>query len=237
MGFAAHLSQAEVQPMLILASLPRLDLPLAKLASDQKVDACYFPQRELEKGKRALELNLKALGETPWGVILKEASSEGMKQLQEMGCDFLVVALESLTAPLVGQEDISIVLQVEEALPDSVAQALEGLPLEAIIFSESAPLTLRRWLAFHRLAQLSGCPAFLPAPRPALKEELEALWEAGVRGLTVDLEGEGIREHFGEISEALKSMKASPRKARERRFPLLPSVSGGWEESEQEEPD
>ena len=239
MGFATHAAWSAVRPLLVVGRLPKSDPALAELAVSEKVDVCLFLQDQVEKGKEAFDATLKAMGEVPWGVALTEASPELVDQLQQEGCDFLVVTPDAIAAPLLRErKEMSVILQVDVEMSDAMLQAAGGLPLDAILISGWSPLTLRRWMELHRLCGMSGQPLFLPAPKPATKEELEALWEAGVRGVVVDMGEPESREHLIQIAKALESVETSPKKAKERRTALLPAFGGGWaaaEDGEEEE--
>ncbi len=238
MGFAAHASRPAVRPLLVLGYLSQPDPKLAEAAASEKVDACLITPGQGAKSKKALESTIKALGQVPWGLVLQGGEPETVAGLREMGCDFLVVTLDSLASPVLRQEEMSLVLQLGVDLPDALAQATGELPIDAVLVPDSASLSLKQWLLLRRLCQFSGQPLFLPAPQPATKEDLEALWEAGVRGILVDMDKEGAQEYLREMAKTLETVEAAPKKPRERRTALLPAVSGGLAaEEEEEEPE
>lgn len=236
MGFAAAVARAKVRPMLILAQLPRLDPAPAQSAAAEKADGCLIPLELIRRNPEALESVLQALGEIPWGVALgSEASQETLAPLLEKGCDFAVVGDAAPAVALLQQEDLGYFMELDSSLPDSLARAIDRLPIDALLLREaSLNITFRQLMTLQRLSLLTGRPLFIPPPMPLGKGEMEALWETGVRGIVVDLGQEDAQEQLRKVAQALDAMEL-PKKPHERRAALLPPTPEGWAEPEEEE--
>lgn len=238
MGFATAMAQAKRAPMLLIASLSgtALDSADPDLAG---ADAVLVTVSDMAKAAATLGERAKGWGDLPWGVALKAVTSEGVKQLASLGCDFIIFDAAQAPASLLQEEDMGKVVLLDPSLPDSLLRALEHLPIDAAFIGESpegSALSVYRLLVYQRLASLVRRPLLTPVPAEPGKGDLEGLLEAGVRGVILEVAGKRSLVRLAEVRRALDSI-STRRKKREKVDALLPRLveSGGSPEEEEGE--
>ncbi|MDP2953809.1 MAG: hypothetical protein Q8O76_10905 [Chloroflexota bacterium] len=237
MGFGAARARTKTVPMLVIARLPRPDREMAALAVRGGADAVIVSLVHADKEDEALSQTLKALEGLPWGAAPDELGAEGLSHLKEKGCDFAVFGSDRAAAGVLLEEEVGKVMEVETSLPDSQAAILDPLPIDALLVKgEFAPLTVQRVVELQRLGDLTGKPLLCLATQAPLKGDLESLMEAGVRGLVLDLSGDGKGELLGALRQAVDALPAARRKPRRRvGAAILPSYGAVEVEEEEEE--
>ncbi|MBT9163523.1 MAG: hypothetical protein DDT24_00432 [Chloroflexi bacterium] len=240
LGFGG-IARSRMAGMMLIAQLP----PGEAL---EEVDALLFEVKDSDGRAELLSLivksqesRVKSQGEgdsrakrlVPWGVRLETADIEGLAELADAGCDYLVFKSD-VSARIVAEERMGKVLEVDTLLGDSLARAVGQISVEAILLSndEELPLSVRRLLDYQRLTSLAGTPVI--ALLPADISDLEALWGIGVRGVVVDLIGQDRQEKLSAVREAIRRLPASRKKPQERISPILPAVRALDEEFEEE---
>lgn len=239
MGFAAAMAREKRAPMLLIASLSGTALDSADLDL-AGADAVLVTVSDLAKAVGTLGERAKGWGDLPWGVTPKAVTSEGVKQLAGLGCDFIIFDAAQAPASLLQEEDMGKVVLLDPSLPDGLLRALERLPIDAAFIGEStegSALSVYRLLVYQRLANLVRHPLLAPVPAEPDKGDLEGLLETGVRGVVLEVAGKRSIGRLAEVRRAIDSI-SSPRKKREKVDALLPRLveSGALpEEGEEEE--
>jgi hypothetical protein len=147
------------------------------------------------------------------GLWLQDGSGDAATA-REQGFDFVVFGGEESPASVLLEEEAGLVMTVQPDLQDSLLQALQWMPLDALVVRWEGTLTVRRQLELQRLSGFSRKPLFLfieHEPRPG---ELEALREAGVVGIVVDLATADGAARLTSLRERIDGLRPRPRRAR-----------------------
>jgi len=237
MGFAAAMAREKRSPMLLIVSLSGTALESAvDLAGG---DAVLVTVADMAKtatlGERA-----KGWGDLPWGVMIKAVTAEGLKQLAGLGCDFIIFDAAQAPLSLLNDDAIGKVVSLDPSLPDSLIRAVDCFPIDAAFVGESvegAALSVYQLLVYQRLANLVRRPLLTPVPAELGEGDLEALLEAGVMGVIVEVAGKRSIGRLAEVRRTIDSISTS-RKKREKVDALLPRLAEPGalpEEGEEEE--
>lgn len=227
MGFRAAATMPKGPSMVLIAALTEGDATSA----GESADAVLFPWEKLEGG--SLGKIVASLGDLPWGVSLEEATGEELSQLKEMGCDFLVFNAARAPLALLREEEMGKIVEIEPSLADGLVRAIEQLPIDAVLIAEEGELSIHRLMVCQHLANLVRKPLVALAPIAMSKEDLQGLFEAGVAGVVVRLEGD-VKE-LSRLRQAIEELPSSRGRRKERMEPLLPYA--GEEIAEPEEED
>jgi len=174
-----------------------------------------------------------SLGDLPWGVSLEEATGEELSQLKEMGCDFVVFNAARAPLALLREEEMGKIVEIEPSLADGLVRAIEQLPIDAVLVGEEGELSIHRLMVCQHLANLVRKPLVALAPIAMSKEDLQGLFEAGVAGVVVKLEG-GVKE-LSKLRQAIEELPSSRGRRKERVEPLLPYAVEEITEPEEED--
>src|SRR3990170_4890674 len=243
MGFAAASAPAAGPSLLVGAVFSALSSDRAREATSRRTDVCLFAIPEPKE--RDLEETLKALGDTPAGLLPRQVEGASLDRLAQMGVDYIAFAPESAPAAALLHPTLGRVLVLEGELSDALLRTLEGLPLDAIYLRGwKGPLTVRGQMELQRIAGLSRKPLMVPVAPHVEKPELEALREAGVVLVAVDGDRRENLEALPTLREAIEGLPSRRRRRDERHEALLPPPrpaaavgpeEGGEEEEEEEE--
>ena len=147
--------------------------------------------------------------ERPLRGVLLDGAAE-----RPSGFDFLVVDGDSAPASVLLEEDAGLVLTPPADLSDSLLQALQWLPLDALLVRWEGAVTVRRLLELQRLSGFSRKPLLLVVNDEPQASELEALREAGVIGVVVDLAAPGAGERFARLRATIDNLRPRPKRSR-----------------------
>jgi hypothetical protein len=135
-------------------------------------------------------------------------------QARDGGFDFVVFNGDEAPAAVLLEEETGLVMQAPDELPDSLLQALQWLPLDALLLHWEGTLTVRRQLELQRVSGFSRKPLFIfLADEPAARE-MEALREAGVVGIVVDLTQAGGEKRLAALRTAIDGLRPRPKRSR-----------------------
>lgn len=228
-GFATAVSREKTMPMVLVAALSE-----AKSSTiPGMADALLISARDLDDGAKLKKL---ARGGKPWGVSAKEASLDMVVKLAGMGCDFLVFEEVGTPAGVLLEDNLGKLLSVALDLPDSLARAVDHLPVDAILveLEDASSLTVHQILLCRRLTGLMRKP-LLAAVSPDLgQEDVEALCQAGVKGLVVRAAADKGENAFQRLRKAIESIRPAAKKRREKLVALVPQAPEAVEISEPE---
>ena len=238
LGFGA--ARAEKTPALALVGHISKDhaaglATVAELGLDAALLAGIGGPADLKK----LEKSLPSL---PWGVHQASLNEEDSLAYREQGCDLLAFSLEDTSAAAVASDDAARILYTDAGLEDRELRGIASLPLDVFVLRvpgladdwkledlASVAMVSRRVDKFI-LVEVSKAPT---------AKDLEALRNAGVDGLVVDMESVGAEALAGLKTAALELPKQKPSR-RGGVTPIVPSSvfpSGSAPEPEPDEED
>ena len=188
-------------------------------------------------GDKDISDAVAAAGEQPCGVLLSDTSLEALPRLREAKVDFILVGTNAPAGALM-EEELAIVLQLREELPDVQLRALEPWPLDAIYLDrESAPATIVRLLEIQRISGQSRKPLIVQIPADTKQGELMTLRDAGVALLAVDMKDRGAIDSLKRLRETVDALPRHKPRKEEKREAWLPSGGSGAMSEHGEEED
>jgi hypothetical protein len=171
-----------------------------------------------------------------WGIWLQDGAGDAAT-VREQGYEFIVFGGNEAPASLLLEEEAGLVMQVQEELPDSLLQALQWLPLDALLVHWDGTLTVRRQLELQRLSGFSRKPLLLSIEGEPQAGELEALREAGVIGIVVDLTKSGGEARLKALRTTIDGLRPRPKRTRAEAPVVSIAPSFVVSRPEPEEPD
>jgi hypothetical protein len=240
-----RLSRGEHQP--IGFGIRKTDLPASKIQlvavlspeSDtggaDGADAVVLRISRAGSAAESLKTITDALPGIPAGVWLKGGKA-GMKQLGKAGCDFLVFPAADTPLAAVESGEMSLIVEVEQALNDGLIRTINELPADAVLVDseEKSSLTWRQRMVFQRFADLLTKPLLVLVPEKVTGGELVALWEAGVTAVVVEA---GEAGQVKKLRQEIDKSDFPTQQRREKSEALLPPTGKETGRSMEEEDD
>jgi len=252
-----QLSRAEPQPMGFRATQPVSPKPKIQLVASlvqesvesltdyvTGADAGLLSISKLSSGIKALQKISQVHSDIPWGGRLDSGEPGGIKQMTKVGCDFIVFPATNTPLAIPQNDEIGKILEVEASLSEGLLRAANELTVDAILIAGEERkdnfLTWQHLMLFRRFADLLTKPLLVSIPSVVTAGELQALWDAGVGSVVVEVTVGQPQDRLKELRQVIDKLTfPSPRK-REKAEPLLPRISRGQdavtaEEGEEEE--
>jgi len=238
MGFRAAQVMSQKPRMLLVATVAEADVDhLADYVAGADAGLLQIPR--LSSGGKTLQKISQAMSDIPWGGWLKDIGREGIGQMVEAGCDFVVFPAASASLAILQNDGLGKILEVEPGLDPSLLKAIDDLPVDAVLIASEKEkdyfLTWHHLMLFRRCADLLTKPLLVSAPSDLAASELQALWEAGVVGVVVET---GIGQPKGRLAELRQIIDKlafpSPGKCKKVE-PLLPYITKETEIVSEEE--
>jgi hypothetical protein len=217
MGFRRTLSENKPPSILIIARAA-VDASGTPLKQIEGADAVLLESPDLELTEKNLKKITEPLGKTPWGIFIEESRDAGASR-EKSGCDFFVFTPATPVTASPTDENSGKIIQVESSMDDGLLRALNDLPVDAVLaadtFGEDGTLTYHHLMLMRYMGLLVRKPLIIPAPAVISKDELKALWDAGVQAVLVTIDtskGENLKE-LHEIAAQLPPRKADKQKS------------------------
>jgi len=246
MGFGAAVTRTKIPQILTIASAPAGNAQLISMATKEKADALLLAVADLEKESKTLAKMNRTKAEIPWGVSLDRVTKENIRQLVELGCDFVVFDPIKTPAEVLIEEKIGKVLRIDISLPENLAKAINRLQVDAVLLNpameEETAFTVHHLMVLERLAGSTGKHVLTTMSSHGLSPgDIEILWGLGVRGVVVDMTVEQPEQRLSQIKEAIQQLPSTRKKSQEKFRATLPasvtpSEKAAPEEDGDEEP-
>ena len=182
---------------------------------------------------KTVDTAISSLGDIPVGILLDDVSAADTAPLMKSGCDFVVFTANSPVQAMPQDEAIGKILRIEPSLEDSLIRVINSLPVDAILTTELyKPGNIMDWhhlISLRRLDLMLTKPLLIEVPAEIAASELQAIWEADVKGLVIEADA-SRPDIFQKISHDISQLP--PRAARKpgKAEVLLPST-GGFQET------
>ncbi len=253
-----QLSKAESQPIgfrVTKAVSPKLRIQLVASLAQEKAesltdyvagaDAGLLRISKLSSGIKTLQKMSQAVSDIPWGGWLQDSGQGEIKQMTKIGCDFVVFPATNTPLAMLQNDEVGKILEVEASLSEGLLRAVNELPIGAVLIaSESGTGDLLTWqhlMLFRRFADLLTKPLLVCVPSTVTDGELQALWQAGVNSVVVEVTVGQPQDRLKELRQVIDKLAFPlPRKGQKIEA-LLPrigretSVTSVEEEEEEEE--
>jgi hypothetical protein len=238
-----RLSRGETQPIGFRAKLPASPKPkiqlVASLAQESAesltghvvgADAGLLHIFKPSTGIEALQKVSQALPDVPWGGWLQGKGLGGIKQLSKAGCDFIVFPATDTPLALIESKEAGRILEVEASLSEGLLRAVNELPIDAVFVAseqkEGHSLTWQHLMLFQRFAGLLTKPLLASIPAKVTGGELQALWEAGVSGVVIEISPEQPQDSLNKLRQVIDKLEFSLPRRHEKVEALLPRIRG-----------
>ena len=241
-GFRTTRAVSPKPRMLLVASLAQANVEnLADYVAG--ADAGLFHVSESRSGARTLQKISQVVPDIPWGGWLRGSGRGEIKQMVKVGCDFVVFPAANTSLAVFQGDEPGKILEVESSLSEGLVRAINELPVNAVLIAserrEGYFLTWHHLMLFQRFADLLTKPLLVSIPSGVTASELQALWQAGVDGVVVEVGVGQAAERLKELRQLIdKLVPPSPRKPGKAKA-LLPYIgrepSAPTEEEEEEE--
>jgi len=199
-------------------------------------DAGLLPVHHSSEAK-ALRAVTQAISDIPWGAWLRDNGQSEIKQIMKAGCDFVIFPAAKTSLAIPQNETVGRILEVGASLSDGLLRAIDDLPVDAVLIAdelrENYILTWHHLMLFQHFTNLLTKPLLVSIPSNVTANELQALWEAGVDGVIVEVEARSVSK----LRQAIDKITFPTRKRRKAEA-LLPHIGqdrGTVTEEEEEE--
>ena len=155
-------------------------------------------------GPAGLKKLKKSLPSLPWGVHLTSLSEEDSQGYRDEGCDLLAFSLEETTAAAVATDEAARILYTDAGLEDRELRGIASLPLDVFVLRVPGladAWTLKDLASVAMVSRRVDKFILVEVSKAPTAKDLEALRDAGVDGLVVDMESID--------AEALAALKAA----------------------------
>jgi hypothetical protein len=179
------------------------------------------------------------MSDIPWGGWLRDIGREGIGQMVEAGCDFVVFPAANTSLAILQDDKLGKILEVEPLLDEGLLKAIDDLPVDAVLIASEKEkgyfLTWHHLMLFRRCANLLTKPLLVSAPSDLAASELQALWEAGVVGVVVETGIGQPRGRLAELHQIIDKLTFPSPGKRKKVEPLLPYITKETEIVSEEE--
>jgi hypothetical protein len=182
-------------------------------------------------GAKTPKTLFKSAPRIPWGGWIKDVGRKEVEQLGELKADFVVFPVAGVPKFILEDEKLGKIIEVEPAFDASLLKAIDDLPLDAVIVAGEKPtLSWRELMLLRRGANLLNKPLLVVVSPDIIPEEMQALYDVGVRGVVVASKLDKLRRIINKLTP--------PKGGKGRAEPLLPRLrvkAGTLDEEEDEE--
>ncbi|MDP3878711.1 MAG: hypothetical protein Q8Q07_00185 [Dehalococcoidales bacterium] len=247
------LSRMQSQPIgfrtgLPIFSRPRMQL-VASLAQedagslvDRATGADAGLLRIIKSGPDAdiLEKMSRSAPDIPWGGWVQVAQEE-IKGLNQLSFDFIIFPAENTPLTALEENKAGKIIAVAASLNEGLLRAVNKLPLDAVLItgeqSEARSLTWHHLMLFRRFADLLNKPLLAVIPAEVTAAELQALWEAGINGVVIEVAAGQDKDRLQDLRQVIDKLEFPSLRSQKETGPLLPGISRGMGTSTGEEED
>jgi hypothetical protein len=212
--------------MSLVAALPWGNIDKIAEIANIGVDAIVTRIEDSQGETQALKSIAQVVGGAPWGVWLKSVDKEGIKQLTEAKCDFLIFEAPTTSPALLQEKEMGKVIKMDPSLDDSLVKAIDQLPIDALLIEEEKGTLLNIYHLMHyqRIRSLISKPLLVTTRFKLADSDIQALRDIGVKGVIVEGEGEWLKQEIARLHQVIGALPPAPKGGRERREALLPRL-------------
>ena len=239
MGFGVQRGQ-KAPGMALLAIVSGSDPKALKQVADLKPDGALVSGVD---DPAKLKDACKALGDgIPWGSPVTSLSEDDAAAYEKEGCDLLAFPLQGTSVAAVGSEEIARILRIDTGMEPEQLRVIDALPVDVLLINgpaSSSQLSLEDLVTIAGVTRRVNKYIIVETSQLPSARELEALREAGVNGLAVDVASVPAKK-LAELKKALGDMPRHRPSRKDRSIALVPHSafpSGSSSEPEEPEPD
>ena len=242
MGFGRAQPASEKPRILLIARLTEASIGgLADYVVGADAELFHIPK--LSPEAKTLKEISQAILDIPWGGWLRNIDQEEIKQITKAGCDFVVFPAANTPLALLQNNELGKILEVESSLSEGLLRAVNELPIDAVLITTEQEgeyfLTWHHLMLFQRFADLLTKPLLVSIPSNVTANELQALWEAGVEGVIIEVGAGQPADRLKKLRQVINKLTFPSRRKQGKAEALLPHIdreaSIVTEEEEEEE--
>jgi len=226
-GFGRAQSVSEKPKILLIANLTEASVGgLADYVAGADAGLLHLPK--LSSGAKTLKEISQAVPDVPWGGWLKDINKDKMGQLAEAGCDFVVFPAANTPLVLLQDDELGKILEVEASLSEGLLRTVNELPVDAVLIAaerkEGDFLTWHHLMLFQRFADLLTKPLLTSIPSNITANELQAIWEAGVDGVVIEVETGQPTDRLKKLRQVIDKLAFPSQRKQGKAEALLPYI-------------
>lgn len=242
LGFRRAQPVSEKSKILLIASL--IEASVGGLTDYVAgADAGLFRIPKLSSGAKPLKEMSQAAPDIPWGGWLRNIGRGGIKQMAKADCDFVVFPAANTPLALLQNDEIGKILEVKPSISEGLLRAVNELPIDAVLIATEQKgeyfLTWHHLMLFQRFADLLTIPLLASIPSNVTANELQALWEAGVDGVVIEVGAGQPANKLKTLRQVIDKLAFPSQRKRGKVEALLPHIAREasivTEEDEEEE--
>ena len=227
MGFRRAQLASEKPKILLIANLAQASINnLADYVVGADAGLLRIPK--LSSGAKTLREMSQAVPDIPWGGWLGNVDQSGIKQMAKAGYDFVVFPAANTPLALLQDDKIGKILEVEALLSEGLLRAVNELPVDAVLIAAEREgeyfLTWRHLMLFQRFADLLTKPLLASIPLNVTANEFQALWEAGVDGVVIEVGAGQPADRLKKLRQVIDKLAFPSQRKRGRAEALLPHI-------------
>jgi len=241
MGFRTVRTASSEPRILLIASLAQTGDADRLAGCVDGADAVLLRLAKSGPAAKTLQKTGASLPDLPWGGWLEDISAKKVEILVEAGCDFTVFPAASRILAAPQDDKVGKILQVEASLGEGLLRAINDLPVDAVLATDTSEadgsIAWHHLMLLQRLANLLVNPLLTMVSASVTAGELKALMEAGVGGMVVEADADkpgGLKELRRLINE-LPPRSLHKRRKAEALLPYAGSVKDTEPEEDEEE--
>ncbi|MFH0768608.1 MAG: hypothetical protein V1932_03455 [Chloroflexota bacterium] len=202
-------------------------------------DAGLLCLSHMNAGIKILQNISQAMPDIPWGVWLKGSGQGKVEQTMKAGGDFVVFPATNTPLSKLHTDEVGKILEVEASLTEGLLRTANELPVDAVLIAseekEDYFLTWRHLMLFQRFAGLLNKPLLVSVPAKVTAGELQALWEAGVDGIVVEVKIGQPQDKLKELHQVIDKLTYPAPRRNEKVRAILPRIGREAGEVSEEE--
>ncbi len=226
-GFGRAQPISEKPKILLIANLTEASVGgLADYVAGADAGLLHIPK--LSSGAKTLKEMSQAVPDIPWGGWLRNTDRGGIKQIAKADCDFAVFPAANTPLALLQNDEIGKILEVESSISEGLLRAVNELPVDAVFIAAEQEgeyfLTWHHLILFQRFADLLTKHLLVPIPSNVTANELQALWEAGVDGVVIEVGAGQPADRLKKLRQVIDKLAFPSQRKQGKTEALLPYI-------------
>ena len=228
MGFRSQQPASSKPEMLLIASLAQSDVdnPAEYVAG---ADAWVLPPDSKPSTKTSRsEKKPPAVSDIVQGRWLKSVTKESTSQILKAGHDFVIFPAAETPLASFQSDEPGTIMEVDMSTGEGLLRAINDIPVDAVLITGKEELNHLTWyhlMIFRRFANLLTKPLLALVPLDMTPDELQALWEADIRGVVIEIKAGQPSGKVKELRQMVDNLTPPPPHKRNKVEALLPRIS------------
>jgi hypothetical protein len=238
MGFSTSASASELPQILTVAQIELADS--IKNLPKADIDAVLLSVADVPGSIDNIKQVAGKLESNIWGVQASSINKKQLNVLTKLGCDFVVLKLDSPSTILAGGSDAALGIEIAPSIDDTLLRTVNLLSIDVVIIrdnSDTGSATVEQSMQYYRLAAMLQKPALISLPITTAQQNLGVLHDAGMSGLIVPWEGSASDKKLSDLIKDILGLPRRKKKGGKQKFSaILPSVAtSSYEEGDDDE--